>query len=310
MGLKKRILLIDDTQEIADAMREAFTKDNDVELICSSSARNHLRKVLHYDYYIIYIHHDGLVADLHNLVDFMIGFLNGMKPVTLVITSDEATMASTIIPGVGFLPKPVNIDVLHKQALNSISILSVNRSINDISHLPGNYAIDITLRDKIEKSEKFVLVYLDIDKFKSYTDYYGLSKASLLIAFLATVLRKVVRKYGSKTDFIGHVGGDDYVLILNDYDYAEKVGHEVIQQFEDNIHSFYTTEDYEKGYIEVLNRQGLKERFGVISLSIAMVSNEFHHFDSTDEVYQQMMEAKNEAKQISGSVMLCDHSKV
>ena len=106
------------------------------------------------------------------------------------------------------------------------------------------------------------------------------------------------------------MGGDDYVLILNDYDYAEKVGHEVIRQFEDNIHSFYTTEDYEKGYIEVLNRQGLKERFGVISLSIAMVSNEFHHFDSTDEVYQQMMEAKNEAKQISGSVMLCDHSKV
>ena len=59
MGVKKRILLIDDTQEIADAMREAFTADNDVELICSSSARNHLRKVLHYDYYIIYIHHDG-----------------------------------------------------------------------------------------------------------------------------------------------------------------------------------------------------------------------------------------------------------
>ncbi|MBR2193258.1 MAG: diguanylate cyclase [Bacteroidaceae bacterium] len=310
MGVKKRILLIDDTQEIADAMREAFTADSDVELICSSSARNHLRKVLHYDYYIIYIHHDGLVADLHNLVDFMTGFLNGMKPVLLAITSDEATMVSTIIPGVGFLPKPVSIDVLHKQALNAISILSVNRSINDISHLPGNYAIDITLRDKIEKGEKFVLVYLDIDKFKSYTDYYGLNKANLLIAFLAKVLRKTVRKYGSKKDFIGHVGGDDYVLILNDYDYAEKIGHEVIQQFEESIQSFYNAEDNEKGYIEVLNRKGKKERFGVVSLSIAMVSNEFHHFASTDEVYQQMMEAKNEAKQISGSVMLCDHSKV
>lgn len=309
MEYNKRILVIDDTGQLSTMMKEAFTEDEGVEVTCSSSARNDLRKILRYDYFLIYIHHDGLIADLHNLVDYVTAFLNYTKPVIYAITSDASAMATIDIPGLGFMPKPINIDVLHKQILNAIDMLSANRSINDVSHLPGNYAIDTTLREKIQKNEKFVLVYLDIDKFKPFTDYYGLYRANLLIAYLAEVLNKATAHYGSKRDFIGNVGGDDFVLILNDYEHAEDIGHEIIQQFDNHISQFYTQEDRDKGYIEVLNRKGVKERFGLISLSIAMVSNEHQHFDSTDEVYVKMMKAKEKAKQISGSVMLFDRSK-
>ena len=310
MKYKKRILLIDDTDKMVGVLSEAFAKDDDIELVCSSSARNELRNKLGYDYYIIYIHHDGLVADLRNLVIFVTGFLNYMNPVILAFSSDIETMRSIVIPGVGFLSLPVKVDVIHQQAINAIEILSANRSINDVSHLPGNYAIDATLRDKIEKGDKFVLVYIDIDKFKPYTDYYGLFMAGQLINFLTEILSNAVARYGSKHDFVGHIGGDDFVLILNDYSYAEDIGNEIIRQFDEGVPKYYEPEDLERGFIEVLNRKGKKDRFGLITLSIAMVSNEFRHFDSTDEVYKRMMLAKDEAKQISGSVMLCDTSKM
>ena len=309
MIYKKRILLIDDTDKMVNLLGDAFAHDERIDLVCSTSARNDLRNKLSYDYYIIYIHHDGLMADLRNLVSYLYSFLNYMKPVILAFSSNLETLHSIVIPGVGFIPLPVNIDVIHQQALNAIDILSANRSINDVSHLSGNYSIDVTLRDKIKKGDKFVLVYIDIDKFKPYTDYYGLFMAGKVISFLTNILNSAVDRYGSKEDFIGHVGGDDFVLILNDYRYASDIGNEIIRQFDTHVSEYYEPEDLKNGYIDVLNRKGKKDRFGLISLSIAMVSNEFRVYDSTDEVYKRMMLAKDEAKQISGSVMLCDTSK-
>ena len=307
---KKQILVIDDTGEVSTAMREAFSHDEGIKLTCSSSRRDELRSKLRHGIYIIYIHHDGLVADLKMLVNYITAYLNNINPVFIAFSSDEATLTSTNIPGVGFVPKPLNIDVLHSQALNAIDILSANRSINDLSHLPGNYAIDSILREKLQKKEKFVLIYLDIDKFKPFTDYYGLFKASTLIYFLGQVLQSAITQYGNRQDFIGHIGGDDYVLILNDYGYDETIGHYIINRFEEKVREFYNDEDWEKGYIEVLNRKGVKERYAPISLSLASVSNEHLNFNKTGEIYEKMMLVKKKAKQISGSVMLCDTSGI
>ncbi|MBR3541654.1 MAG: hypothetical protein IKO08_09365, partial [Bacteroidales bacterium] len=89
MIYKKRILLIDDTDKMVSLLSKAFANDQRIDLVCSTSARNDLRNKLSYDYYIIYIHHDGLMADLRNLVGYLYSFLNYMKPVILAFTSDR-----------------------------------------------------------------------------------------------------------------------------------------------------------------------------------------------------------------------------
>lgn len=305
---KKQILVIDDTGEVSTAMREAFSHDEGIELICSSSRRDELRGKLRHDIYVIYIHHDGLLADMKTLVEYITAFLNSIKPVLIAFSSDEATLTSVAIPGVGFVPKPLNIDVLHSQALNAIDILSANRSINDLSHLPGKYAIDAIMQDKIQKGGKFVLVLLDIDKFKPFTNYYGLFKANLVITFLANVLRSVVAQFGKHQDFIGHLDSDDYILILNEYGYEETIGQHIIGRFEEKVKDFYTAKDWANGYIEVLNLKGVKERFGPITLSLASVSNEHTTFKTTEEVFEKIMLTIKKAKQIKGSVMLSDTS--
>lgn len=306
MELIKRILIIDDTGEVCGMFREALAGESGIELICSSSDLDELAAKIRYDIFIIDFHSDGLKTDLTRLVGFVKSHLDRVQPLMLAVTSDPLSVLKLGIKGLGVMPKPIVPKYLLAQTVNTLSILASNRSINDVTHLPGNYVINYALRRKIDSGEKFVLIYLDIDKFKPYTDYYGIRRASALIAYLGDVLAKAVVKHGKPGDFVGHVGGDDYVLILNDYGYAQKIGDEVIRLFDENIKDFYSAEDYERGYIEIVNRKGIVERFKPISVSLAMVSNEHHKFSTTAEVYERMGKVKDDAKQISGSVMLCD----
>lgn len=305
----QKLMIIDDIREMSDTYHRIFDGDENIQIVSSSSDFEELKAKLRYDFYIINIHCDGLKKELKELVAFIRRFLDQVKPYMLAITSERKRIAAMNIPGLSLMPKPVNPDYLYDQTKNSLNMLAANRSIDDITHLPGNYVIDTTLRRKIKEQDKFVLIYLDIDKFKPYTDYYGVYKAGVLIKFLADLLTETVTKYGCENDFVGHVGGDDYVLILNDFGYAEKIGQEVIRRFDESIASFYAPEDLERGYIEILNRKNQLCRFRLISVSVAMVSNEHLKFTTTDEVYKHMMKVKEEAKQISGSVMLCDTSK-
>lgn len=149
-------------------------------------------------------------------------------------------------------------------------------------------------------------MYLDIDKFKAFTDYYGLYRANLIIKYLANLIVENVVKFGSPDDFIGHVGGDDFVIIFNDYESAKVVGDKIIEDFDLNVPSFYDEEDLENNYISVLNRQGVLQRFGIVTLSVTVLSNEFKDYNSTDEVYKQMMVIKREAKMVGGSILLQD----
>ena len=306
----QKLMIIDDTHEMSDIYQNIFAEDRQIQIVSSSSDSEELKKKLRYDFYIINIHCDEPKKELVELVSFIRGFLDQVKPYMLAITSERKRIAAMNILGLSLMPKPVNTDYLYNQTKNSLNMLAANRSIDDITHLPGNYVIDTTLRRKIEEQDKFVLIYLDIDKFKPYTDYYGVYKAGVLIKFVADLLTEAVNKYGCANDFVGHVGGDDFTLILNDFGYAKKIGQEVIRKFDESISSFYEPEDLERGYIEILNRKNKLERFKLISLSLAMVGNEHIHYTTTDEVYKHMMKVKEEAKQISGSVMLCDTSKL
>ena len=190
------------------------------------------------------------------------------------------------------------------QYVETIKKLPLNSDIYIIA--VSDNAINDVLKDKIDNHSKFTVMYLDIDKFKAFTDYYGLYRANLIIKYLANLIVENVVKFGSPDDFIGHVGGDDFVIIFNDYESAKVVGDKIIEDFDLNVPSFYDEEDLENNYISVLNRQGVLQRFGIVTLSVTVLSNEFKDYNSTDEVYKQMMVIKREAKMVGGSILLQD----
>ncbi len=174
-----------------------------------------------------------------------------------------------------------------------------------LTRLPGNLAIEQVLKDKMNRGERFALCYIDLDDFKAYNDKYGYAKGSDLIKMTGEVVYRAKDEHADKQDFVGHIGGDDFVLITSP-DKVEKVCQTIISDFDRSIPQFYHPEDREKGYIEGVDRYGVLRRFSLMSISIAVVSDVKRSFKSPVEIAKVATEIKDYVKSLPGSNYLID----
>ena len=174
-----------------------------------------------------------------------------------------------------------------------------------LTRLPGNLAIEQVLQGKMEHGEKFALCYIDLDDFKAYNDRYGYAKGSDLIKMTGEVLYRAKDEYAETQDFVGHIGGDDFVLITSP-DIVEQVCKAIISEFDSLIPDYYHADDLEKGFVEGTDRYGVKRRFSIMSISIAVVSDVKRSFTSPIEIAQVATEIKDYVKSLPGSNFLID----
>lgn len=157
---------------------------------------------------------------------------------------------------------------------------------------------------ELSKNSKFAFIFLDLDNFKVFGEYYGLYQGSQVLLFLSNLLHDTLLKYGSIDDFIGHVGGDDFVIILNDYKRVDLICNEILTQFDKKIVDYYGGDDLKNGYIEVVNMAGEVEKLKVMGISVIAINYMDFKTNTFDEVYKKIMKIKKEAKMIDGSVFL------
>jgi GGDEF domain-containing protein len=169
-----------------------------------------------------------------------------------------------------------------------------------LTRLPGNMAIEQVLQGKMDHGEKFALCYVDLDDFKAYNDRYGYAKGSDLIKMTGEVLYRAKDEYAETQDFVGHIGGDDFVLITSP-DIVEQVCMAIISEFDSLIPDYYHADDLEKGFVEGTDRYGVKRRFSIMSISIAVVSDVKRSFTSPIEIAQVATEIKDYVKSLPGS---------
>ncbi|HWS28556.1 MAG TPA: GGDEF domain-containing protein [Clostridia bacterium] len=173
------------------------------------------------------------------------------------------------------------------------------RQLNPLTALPGNMLIEKALIDSLSDSAPHIVLYFDIDFFKAYNDAYGFENGDRVIKYLAQTIRSIV----PETTFLGHVGGDDFVAIVEP-EIADTVCLKTIETFGGSLRSFYNTVDLENGYIISKNRQGCVEQFPLLSISIAGITvNAEKSFD----IYSLGAEAsrvKKECKLMHGSAYI------
>ncbi len=174
-----------------------------------------------------------------------------------------------------------------------------------LTRLPGNMAIEQVLKEKMERGEKFALCYIDLDDFKAFNDKYGYAKGSELIKMTGEVIYRAKDKYAHKQDFVGHIGGDDFVLVTFP-DRVNEVCQAIISEFDRLIPGYYHAEDRAKGFIEGTDRYGVKRRFPLMSISIAVVSDVRRSFNSPIEIARVASEIKDYVKSLPGSNYLVD----
>jgi len=141
-----------------------------------------------------------------------------------------------------------------RDALKELSAVWVDQQ--PLTGLPGNQAIQRELRRRLEAGTAFVVLYADVDRFKAYNDRYGFARGDMLISHVAESLRQAVRACGQPEDFLGHVGGDDFVLAVAP-ERAEAIATEAIRRFEAGLVNHVDPADFERGSLEADDaRQG------------------------------------------------------
>ncbi len=147
---------------------------------------------------------------------------------------------------------------------------------------------------------------MDIDNFKAYNDHYGYAKGNDVIQATAGMISEAVAKYGHDDDFIGHIGGDDYVLITTP-DLYPRICQSVIDTFDKTISRDFTMRKTEKrGHIVGENRQGQKVKFPLATLSIGVVTNVKRKFKNHIQYGEVAAEMKEHAKTVAGSTVMAD----
>lgn len=177
-----------------------------------------------------------------------------------------------------------------------------------LTRLPGSIAIENVLKKRMEEDNPLAFCLIDMDNFKAFNDRYGYARGSELIKATAKIVEKSVAENGISDDFVGHIGGDDFVLITIP-DQFRKTCSSIIEAFDKKIHEFYDSDDLNKGYIIGKTRQGQKAEFPIMTISIAVVTNLQKKLTSTVEVGELAAELKEYAKSIAGSVYVVDRRR-
>ncbi|MDD5218126.1 MAG: diguanylate cyclase [Candidatus Omnitrophica bacterium] len=181
---------------------------------------------------------------------------------------------------------------------------------NPLTQLPGNQAIHYELQKRIHEKQKFVLFHADLNRFKVFNDCYGLAEGDKAIVKAAELLAKACKEHGSRDDFVGHQGGDDFVLIVKP-NHAKEIAEYVTSRFKTEVvKPIYPKEDYERGYTEHYDRRTMVEtgaaearlvKFPLLSIALGGFSNVKKDFANVGDAMRCVVELKIEAKKVVDS---------
>ena len=199
-----------------------------------------------------------------------------------------------------FLTKPIPAQVLAARIHTSIRRNFRLQVSNPLTGLPGAIYIEEQATKRLEKNQPIAMCYADLDYFKAFNDKYSYNRGDNVIRILATILNEGVSMFGEKGDFVGHIGGDDFIMIVNP-DYLDKICQYVTINFDTLIPFQYDEEDMEQGYILSINRQGEPMHFPIMTVSIGVVSSKTKKVKTYLEMTEFAAEMKEFAKSVSKS---------
>lgn len=169
--------------------------------------------------------------------------------------------------------------------------------LSELTGLPGNTQIQRALRQSVREPRRDLhILYVDVDHFKSFNDAYGFLRGNEMIKFTAGLLRSMIGE-DDHDSFLGHVGGDDFVMIMHkSEEQIVRICKQLIAQFDGQASLLYDPADRERGYLEATDRQNVMHRFPIVTLSIAVVTNSRRMIADEWEVSAIAAELKKHAK--------------
>ena len=178
-------------------------------------------------------------------------------------------------------------------------------SSNPLTKLPGNISIHDRIDAEIKGNKKFMVIYCDLDNFKAFNDKYGIAQGDVAIKLTSEVFKEAAQKKGNPDDFLGHEGGDDFILVTTP-DKAKGIADHITSEFDKRVRKLYSQKDLTQGHIVAHSRDGTIKEFPIMSISLAGITNQARKISSYGEVTNIAAEVKKKAKSIAGSAFVID----
>jgi diguanylate cyclase (GGDEF)-like protein len=179
------------------------------------------------------------------------------------------------------------------------------RAQSPLTGLPGNVRIEEEIESRVGMNQPFAILYADLDHFKAFNDHYGFMRGDQVIQFTARIAQEVALAFSGGDAFVGHVGGDDFVVVCTP-ETAEGISQALVDRFDAESGALYDDEDRERGYVEVTNRRGEMQRFPLLSISIGIATTDLRAFAHYAEAVAVATEMKAFTKTSAGSSWAVD----
>jgi GGDEF domain-containing protein len=209
-----------------------------------------------------------------------------------------------------YITYPLNPDELLAYVRRHLRRMQQN-SLSPLTHLPGGWQLQRAIDYKLNSREPWSILYVDLDNFKAFNDIYGFLAGNNMIFLVSRICQEVVYEYGNVDDFVGHIGGDDFLIVTTPDCVPLLYGH-ILERYKRESIALYRPEDLERCSISGVDRKGRPYQFPLVSLSVGIVSDPTHYPHSVDEIGTLAAEAKRYAKQSPGNVchISSQHSKL
>lgn len=303
----KKILVIDDTELMQRMIRDILGKEG-YEVYSAYSGEEGLSKVAS-------VKPDLIILDI--IMPGMSGF-----DVCRILRADDSNILTPIIMLTAqvreddkliglemgaddYIIKPFNSRELVSRVRNTLVRIDRNRCANPLTGLSGNIEIQSELNHRLANQVPTAVIYCDLDNFKAFNDVYGFAKGDSAIRLTADIIRDAVHQAGDRDDFIGHIGGDDFIIITSPDKYAD-ICRLVIEDFDRKILFLYNDIDSKNKYILTKDRLGQVKTFPIMSISLAVVTNETTGYENYLQIAEAAAEVKKYVKSLPGSNFLKD----
>ncbi len=204
-----------------------------------------------------------------------------------------------------YVLKTIDPEELKARVETLIRRTSEQANVNPLTKLPGNIVIEQLVRERLENGVTFSVCYCDLDNFKAYNDRYGYAAGDRVLLHTSQLIVQTVNKMGGDQDFVGHIGGDDFVFVTTP-DREAELSKAIMSSFDASIAQFYDEEDRKNQGITLESHDGKLERYPLMTITIAAVNNDEKKFESHRILAERAAEIKHYLKRSEGSNFLSD----
>jgi diguanylate cyclase (GGDEF)-like protein len=289
---QKQILVVDDNRFIVNLLRVCLEQAG-YAVVSASTGLEALKLVEKTDFHLVLL--DVVMHDMDGF-EVVRQLRNNTRtshlPVILLSSRNSVTdkVKGLELGADDYMTKPFESAELLARVMAHLRRARRARLLSPLTGLPGNAAIEEELRQRVDSGLPFAVLYIDMDNFKAYNDAYGFLQGDEAIKLLAYTLQQAKFMHGNESDLVGHIGGDDFVIITTP-ERVDVLCQEIISHFDSDAACLY--DDRAKD-------------MPIITLSIAVVDNEHRPIATHWEIGELAAKTKHQAKSVPGSIYVKD----